>query len=114
MTNNSEPAPVSEFPFRIGTAKKIINDLATNHKNRIRIGKHTKKRMAERGVSIRDIFNVLSSSRSIIQEEPARQANGDYICTLLGVSAGERITVVIALKEIDVGPEAKTVTVYVE
>ena len=98
----------------MGTAKKTINDLATNHKHRIRIGKHTKNRMAERGVSIRDIFNVLSSSRSIMQEEPARQANGDYICTLLGVSAGERITVVIALKEIDVDPEAKTVTVYVE
>tara|TARA_B110000008_G_C16885992_1_gene530861 strand:- start:875 stop:1219 length:345 start_codon:yes stop_codon:yes gene_type:complete len=114
MTNNSEPTPVSEFPLRMGTAKKTINDLATNHKHRIRIGKHTKNRMAERGVSIRDIFNVLSSSRSIMQEEPARQANGDYICTLLGVSAGERITVVIALKEIDVDPEAKTVTVYVE
>lgn len=114
MTNKPEATPVSEFPLRMGTAKKTINDLAKNHKGRIRIGKHTKDRMAERGVFIRDIFNVLSSPRSIMQEEPARQANGDYICTLLGVSAGERITVVIALKDIDVDPEAKTVTVYIE
>ncbi|MDW6002839.1 DUF4258 domain-containing protein [Vibrio mangrovi] len=114
MTDNPKPAPVSEFPLRMGTAKKTINDLAKNHKHRIRIGRHTKDRMAERGVSIRDIFNVLSSSRSTMQEEPARQANGDYICSLLGVSAGERITVVIALREIDVAPGAKTVTVYVE
>ena len=114
MTDNSEPIPVSEFPLRMSVAKKTINDLAKNHKHRIRIGKHTKDRMVERGVSIRDIFNVLSSSRSVMQEEPARQPNGDYICALVGVSAGERITVVVALKEVDVDPKAKTVTVYIE
>ena len=114
MTNDSEPTPVSEFPLRMGTAKKTINDLAKNHKQKIRIGKHTKDRMAERGVSIRDIFNVLENSRSIMQEEPARQPNGDYICNLLGVSAGEKITVIIALKDVDIHPVAKTVTVYVQ
>ena len=114
MTNNAKPTPASEFPLRMSVAKKIINDLAKNHKHRIRIGKHTKDRMVERGVSIRDIFNVLSSPRSMLLEEPARQPNGDYICPLLGVSSGERITVVIALKEVDVDPRAKTVTVYIE
>ena len=112
MTNNSVPTPVTEFPLRSGTAKKTIIDLATNHKDRIRIGFHTKERMQERGVTIRDIFNILSSHRSVMQEEPARQPNGDYKCEMYGVSAGETLTVVIALKDIDVDPRAETVTVY--
>jgi hypothetical protein len=112
MKNNPVPTPVSEFPLRSGTAKKTIIDLATNYKSRIKIGKHTLDRMQERGVTIRDIFNVLSSNRSIMLEEPARQTQGDYICSLYGVSSGEKLTVIIALKDVDVDPSAKTVTVY--
>jgi hypothetical protein len=31
---------------------------------------------------------------------------------LYGVSSGEKLTVIIALKDVDVDPSAKTVTVY--
>ena len=68
--------------------------------------------MAQRDITFRDIFNVLSSPRTKMEEGPAQQPNGDYICTLVGVSAGEPLTVVVALKEVDVDPSAKTVTVY--
>ncbi|WP_305843183.1 DUF4258 domain-containing protein [Photobacterium leiognathi] len=113
MSNDQKPDPILEFPLRMGTAKKAIHDLAINHEHRIRIGAHTRQRMKERDISIRDIFNVLRSQHSIMREEPARQPSGDYICALDGVSAGEKITVVIALKNFDHDPRALTVTVYV-
>lgn len=113
MTDINKPEPILEFPLRMGTAKKLINDLAENHKNRIKIGMHTRDRMVERGISIRDIFNILKSPSSIMREEPARAPNGDYSCVLDGVSAGEKITVVIALKDVDLDPKAKTITVYI-
>ncbi|PSW20187.1 DUF4258 domain-containing protein [Photobacterium sanctipauli] len=76
-TSRKEPAPVSQFPLQAGTALKIVNDLATNFKSRVRFSGHCRDRMKERGIRERDIFNVLKSKRSQIDEGPAQQPSGD-------------------------------------
>ncbi|ARR46700.1 hypothetical protein CAY59_20870 [Vibrio campbellii] len=110
---HSVPAAVVEFPLQPRTALQLINLLANHYSSRVRIGQHTKQRMQQRGITTRDIFNVLKSSRTVMLEGPNEEAKqGDYSCKLRGVSSGESITVVLRLKSVDVEPSANTITVY--
>ncbi|KJR21504.1 DUF4258 domain-containing protein [Vibrio sp. S234-5] len=114
MPNSKKISPVLERPLTSKTALKLINELATSHPSKIRIGQHTKERMLERRISTRDIFNVLKSPRTAMVEGPNEEAKqGDYTCQLRGVSAGESITVILRLNAVDIDPSAKTITVYV-
>lgn len=110
---SSLPAAVVEFPLQPRTALQLINLLANDYSKRVKIGQHTKQRMRERGITTRDIFNVLKSSRTVMLEGPNEEAKqGDYSCKLRGVSSGESITVVLRLKSVDVEPSANAITVY--
>lgn len=110
---SSIPAAVVEFPLQPRTALQLINLLANDYSSRVKIGLHTKQRMRERGITTRDIFNVLKSGRTVMLEGPNEEAKqGDYSCKLRGVSSGESITVVLRLKSVDVEPSANTITVY--
>lgn len=60
--SDNKPQGVYEFPLTDRTARKIINDLANNHTNRIRWSNHVKSRMLERGVSSAQIMILLKVS----------------------------------------------------
>ncbi|MGR6834256.1 DUF4258 domain-containing protein [Aliivibrio wodanis] len=109
-----EPTPIDEFPLSSVSAKRLINDLANNHTSRILLGKHTRLRMEQRGVSRRQIFQVLGNKHSRITEAPHQTPCGDWKCNLQGVAAGEIIEVVISLKRHEYDPSAFIVTVIVK
>lgn len=113
MSDNNQLHGVLEFPLTPKTTLKLINALANLYPSRIKIGQHTKDRMLERGISTRDIFNVLKSPRTVVVEGPNEQARqGDYTCHLRGVSSGESVNVILRLNAVDIDPSAKTITVY--
>ena len=56
---------VDEFPLTERTARKIINDLAENHTQRIKWSKHVKIRMNERDITSSQILALLKSKRSV-------------------------------------------------
>lgn len=55
--SDKRPTPIDEFPLSSVSAKRLINDLANNHTSRVLVGKHTRLRMEQRGVSRRQIFH---------------------------------------------------------
>ncbi|MGI9276234.1 MAG: DUF4258 domain-containing protein [Endozoicomonas sp.] len=108
------PTPVKEFPLTPQTAKKIIQDLAKNHSQRIRFGSHARERMAERNVSNRQIFSVLRSDHSFFTENPHPTAGGSWKFNLQGFAAGVTLEVVVDLQRHDEDPSAYLVTVIVK
>ena len=42
---------IDEFPLTSASAKKLINELASNHTARVYIGSHARERMEQRGVT---------------------------------------------------------------
>ncbi len=94
----------NEFPLTERTARKIIIDLAKNHSNRVKLSKHAKIRMSQRGISIRQVFT----------EEPFQEPNGDWKFNIKGVAAGDIITLTIALKGHNYAPLAFIVTVWIK
>ncbi len=110
----SEKLKVVEFPLKDRSAKKIIQDLATNHSRNIKLRKHCKERMKERGVSIRQVFQVLKCPHSQFTERPHQTPRGSWKFNLRGVSCGERIEIVIDLHNSETDPEAYVVTVIIK
>ncbi len=102
------------FPLQDKVAKQIIRNLASNQTQKVRIGQHAKQRMTERNVTIRQVFDVLKSASSYFTERLHMTAAGSWKCNLLGIAAGERIEVVIDLKECETEPNAYIVTVMVK
>ncbi|MGE4502570.1 MAG: DUF4258 domain-containing protein [Thiomicrospira sp.] len=106
--------PIVTFPLQDKVAKQIIRDLANNQTHKVRFGQHAKQRMTERNVTIRQVFDVLKSANSYFTERPHPTPGGSWKCNLLGIAAGERIEVVIVLKECETEPNAYIVTVMVK
>jgi hypothetical protein len=112
MTQTTNP-PIT-FPLQDKVAKLIIRELATHQTHQVRLSLHAKQRMAERNVSIRQIFDVLKSTHSEFAERPHLTPAGCWKCNLIGIAAGERIEVVIDLKECETTPNVFIVTVMVK
>jgi hypothetical protein len=112
--NSKSPDGINEFPLTENSARKIINDLAENYTNRIRWSRHVKKRMAERGVTARQIITLLKSKRSIFREGPYEVPNGDWKFNLKGMAAGTVIELTIALKNHHNDPKSTLVTVWID
>ncbi|SEL90079.1 hypothetical protein SAMN05216262_13112 [Colwellia chukchiensis] len=112
--NKNDPQGIVEFPLTENSARKIINDLAENHTNRIRWTKHVKEMMAERGVTSGQIYTLLKSKHAVFREGPYPEANGDWKFNLKGYAAGELLELVVALKNHDHDPKAKLVTVWIK
>jgi hypothetical protein len=110
----SEKLKIVEFPLQDKSAKKIIQDLATNHSHSIRLRQYCKERMRERGVNIRQIFQVLKCPRSRFTERPCQTPRGSYKFNLQGFASGELIEVVIDLHNSETDPEAYVVTVIIK
>ena len=98
--NSKSPDGINEFPLTENSARKIINDLAENYTNRIRWSRHVKKRMAERGVTARQIITLLKSKRSIFREGPYEVPNGDWKFNLKGMAAGTVIELTIEVVDL--------------
>ncbi|WP_242689524.1 hypothetical protein [Photorhabdus cinerea] len=77
MEENELPM-IREFPLSSVSAKRIINELAENHTGRIKYTHHVKQRRIERGVTIRQIINILKSRYNHITEQPHQTAGGDW------------------------------------
>ena len=112
--SKEKPLSIDEFPLTERTARKIIIDLAKNHSNRVKLSKHAKIRMSQRGISIRQVFSVLCSKHNIFTEGPFQEPNGDWKFNIKGVAAGDVITLTIALKSHNYAPLAFIVTVWVK
>ena len=112
MDENNQP--IVTFPLQDKVAKQIICDLASNQTHKVRFGQHAKQRMTERNVTIRQVFDVLKNANSYFTERPHPTPRGSWKCNLLGIAAGERIEVVIDLKECETEPNAYIVTVMVK
>lgn len=89
-------------------------ELAENHTNRIRWSGHVKKRMAERGVTARQILTLLKSKRSVFREGPFQEPNGSWKFNLKGMAAGTVIELVVVLTNHHVDPTATLVTVWID
>jgi hypothetical protein len=111
--NNKPPAAVNEFPLSQHSAKKIINELAINYTNRVKLSSHARQRMKQRGITNTQILKVLASTHSIFTEAPHMTAGGDWKFNLQGVAAGEVVEVVVVLRRLETDPSAFVVTVMV-
>ena len=110
----TEKKTVIEFPLSVKSAKTIIQDLAEHHSSSIKLSSHCRQRMRERGVTIRQIFQVLKCPHSQMTEEPHQTAAGSWKFNLKGFASGDRVEVVIDLKNSEYDPSAYLVTVIIK
>lgn len=109
----NEPKGILEFPLTELTARRIINDLARNHTDRIAWSRHVKQRMLERNVTSRQVLTLLKSRRSVFRKGPYEDLNGDWKFNLKGLAAGQVIEVTVVLKNYQKSPLSVLVTVWV-
>lgn len=114
LMNKNNPKGVNEFPLSEETARKIMNDLATNYTHRIRWSNHVKERMRERGVTTGQIITLLKSKHSVFREGPYPEVNGDWKFNLKGLAAGKVIELTVALKNHHDSPMSVLVTVWLD
>lgn len=105
---------IVEFPLKDKSVKKIIQDLAANHSSSIKLRKHCRDRMKQRGVSIRQIFQVLECTHSKFSERPCQTPRGSWKFSLKGVASGELLEIVVDLHNSETDPEAYVITVIVK
>ena len=109
-----KPVTVKEFPLRPNSALKIVRNLAENHTQLVRFSQHAKERMLERGVTNKQIFDVLRSQRSYITENPCQPPKGSWKFNLMGFSSGDAIELVIDIRRPEDRPGVYLVTVIVK
>jgi hypothetical protein len=111
---NEKPEGIAEFPLTENSARKIINDLAENHTNRIRWSSHVKDQLRARGVTSTQIYTLLKSKRSVFREGPYQVPSGEWNFNVKGMASGDHIELVVSLKNHDFDPRAKLVTVWIK
>lgn len=112
--SDNKPKGIAEFPLQESSARRIINDLAENHTNKIRWSSHIKKRMLERKISTGQILIMLKNKHSVFVEGPYSDAGGDWVFKLKGRVAGDIIELVVALKNHHDSPNAALLTVWIK
>ena len=86
------------FGFDHCSIRRVTARLAEEDSSRIRLSQHARRRMQERGVTIRQIFDVLRDRRSHVTEGPAATAAGSWKFNLQGFSSGEIIELVLDMR----------------
>ncbi|WP_422138204.1 DUF4258 domain-containing protein [Endozoicomonas sp. ALC020] len=112
--DSKKPHTVEEFPLKPNSALNIVRDLADNHTQSVRFSQHAKDRMLERGVSNKQVFDVLGSHRSYITESPYQTPRGTWKFNLMGFSSGTAIELVIDIRRPEDAPSIYIVTVIVK
>ena len=110
MAHNS----VIGFVFDHCSIKRVAARLAEEDSSRIRLSLHARQRMRERGVTIRQILDVLRNKRSQVTEGPAVTAAGSWKFSLLGFSGGEAIELVLDMQGLEPDLSVLLVTVIVK
>ncbi len=95
-------------------ALTLIRAVAKADDGRIRITTHAKQRMAERSVSIRQVFTVMACNSSRITEGPHQAPNGDWKCLLEGASAGQHIKLPLAITKPELDTDIIVITVIAD
>lgn len=96
------------------SAKRVTARLAEEDSSRIKLGSHSRQRMREHGVTIRQVFDVLRDRRSYVTEGPAMTAAGSWKFNLLGFSAGEVLELVLDMRGTEPDLSVQLVTVIVK
>jgi hypothetical protein len=106
-------APILEFPLTEITALKLVRNIAANHSNKVQLSRHTRKeRMPERGISLKQVLDALSSKSNWITEGPYQEPGGDWRCTIQGVASGDTLGIVIRFKRLESDPNILVITVF--
>lgn len=106
-------SPVIEFPLTELTALKLVRDIAANHSDKVKLSRHTRKeRMPERGISLKQLLDALSSRSNWITEGPYQEPGGDWRCTVQGVASGDTLGVVVRFKKLESDPSTVIITVF--
>ncbi|EOU2320192.1 DUF4258 domain-containing protein [Yersinia enterocolitica] len=105
---------IKEFPLSSISARKLVNDLAMNHTDRIRMSTHAKQRMSERCVTLRQILSIFTSKHSRFTEVPHQTAAGDWKFNLQGIAAGDLLEIVAVLKRHEDDPTVYVITVMIK
>lgn len=88
-------------------AKEILKELAEDSSN-VHFGRHALDRMEEREIDTVQVLRIIE--RGSIIEGPTKDIRGDWECKLHGLSAGQRLTVCVAIRRS--GRSVIIVTVY--
>ena len=96
------------------SVKRVAARLAEEDSSRIRLSRHARQRMQERGVTIRQVLDVLKSKHSYVTEGPAGTATGSWKFNLMGFSAGEALELVLDMRGLEPELSVLLVTVIVK
>lgn len=91
-----EPANVTPFRLTSDVAEKRIQELAKTTAN-VALSKHAKDRMAEREITMTDIYRVLRLGS--VDETPRQSDGGSWVCKMTMALRGRRTAgVVVAVR----------------
>lgn len=93
------------------TAHLILNDIASNHSERVIITNHADGRMKGRNISIRQVFNCLKNGR--FKDEPNwNNSAKNWQMTIETIAAGNSIGLAVAIDTDDKGNKIIIITAY--
>jgi hypothetical protein len=93
------------------TAHSILNDIATNHSERVIITNHANGRMKGKEISIRQVFNCLKNGR--FKDEPYwNNAAKNWQMTIETITAGDGIGLALAIDTDHKGNKIIIITAY--
>lgn len=94
---------ILKLPLQKRQAQDILLQ-AAEHSERIIFTNHAEERMHQRGISRTDVIRVLKTGE--ITEGPGQTPNGDWNIKVEGMSAGDWVTVAIAIKFKDLNEDS--------
>jgi len=105
----SKESNVVDFNITPDRARKLIKEIAEDS-SRVIFTAHAEKRMRQRKISRIQVMRCLTHGRVI--EGPAPSIKGNWEMKMEVMSAGEIVTVVVALEKDDAGNYAVIITVF--
>lgn len=90
------PENIKAFSMTPDAMLRRIRELAAVDAN-VRFTGHARRRMAERGILIRQVMTALRMG--VIVEGPAQNMRGNWQCTLRRFAAGMEVHVAVAIED---------------
>lgn len=92
-------------------ARELLSDIASNHSERVIMLNHTRERMAQRGISDKQVFRCLKNGQ--FKDEPFWSfEHKNWQMTLETVSAGDSIGLAVSLGNDKRGNKIIVITAY--
>lgn len=103
----SEPSTVTKLRLTSSIAEQRIHDIA-KETSQVALTTHAKDRMAEREISVREIYEILRNGQ--VEESPTETTRGEWKCKItLKLRGRRKAGVVVALP-----PKTKVIVITVE